>query len=341
MEWDKTAAEKEASWIGEWDSAAEKELQAIEATYCSSFSATTGTKRQLSSDIDAEESEALDPRQMGRRLPRWGWKDSNPLKRHVLDHNHVVRGTDGLLPASYPSNGASSVLPLPRPASPRVRYPSMLFKGRIIYSRAAAEVEQAAQELSEKIFSMKQHMDHISLGFDIEWKPIFRKGSQRKAAVMQLCLENTTCYVMHIIHSGIPPLLKSLLEDHASVKVGIGIANDARKMSNDYNVCVEPLEDLSSLANLELDVAPKQWSLASLTELITCKQLEKPRRIRLGNWEAEMLSKEQLQYAATDAYVSWYLYEALKGFPVIKVENKCGQADNETTKEHPDKQPVL
>lgn len=43
--------------------------------------------------------------------------------------------------------------------------------------------------------------------------------AQRKAAVMQLCLENTTCYVIHIIHSGIPPLLKSLLEDHSSVKV--------------------------------------------------------------------------------------------------------------------------
>lgn len=52
----------------------------------------------------------------------------------------------------------------------------MQFKGHIIYSRAAAEVEQAAQELSDKIFSMKQHMDHISLGFDIEWRPIFRKG---------------------------------------------------------------------------------------------------------------------------------------------------------------------
>lgn len=106
----------------EWDSAAEKELQAIEATYCSSFSAATGTKRQLSSDIDAEDPEALDP---GRRLPRWGWKASNPLKRHALDNNDVVRGTDGLLPASYPSNGASSVLPLPCPGS--INFANLLF----------------------------------------------------------------------------------------------------------------------------------------------------------------------------------------------------------------------
>lgn len=107
----------------EWDSAAEKELQAIESTYCSSFSATTGTKRQLS----VEEPEALDPRQMGRRLPCWGWKASNPLKRHALDNNDVVRvrGTDGLLPASYPSNGAACVLPLPCPGS--INFANLLF----------------------------------------------------------------------------------------------------------------------------------------------------------------------------------------------------------------------
>ncbi|XP_064982233.1 3'-5' exonuclease-like isoform X5 [Musa acuminata AAA Group] len=145
----------------------------------------------------------------------------------------------------------------------------------------------------------------------------------RKAAVMQICLENARCYVMHIIHSGIPPGLKCLLEDTVSVKVGVCIANDAWKMTNDYNVCVEPLEDLSSLANLKLGGVPKRWSLASLTEMITCKQLEKPKKIRMGNWEADVLSKEQLQYAATDAFVSWHLYQQiLKGFPDAKYETK-------------------
>lgn len=45
--------------------------------------------------------------------------------------------------------------------------------------------------------------------------------SPRKAAVMQICMDNTRCYVMHIFHSGIPPILKSLLEDNSSVKVRI------------------------------------------------------------------------------------------------------------------------
>lgn len=45
--------------------------------------------------------------------------------------------------------------------------------------------------------------------------------------------------------------------------------------------------------------------LSSLLNL----QLKKPSKIRLGNWETPVLSKEQLEYAATDAFASWYLYE--------------------------------
>lgn len=45
-------------------------------------------------------------------------------------------------------------------------------------------------------------------------------GEPCKVAVMQLCMEKTLCYVLHIAHSGVPPILKSLLEDNSSIKVG-------------------------------------------------------------------------------------------------------------------------
>lgn len=35
----------------------------------------------------------------------------------------------------------------------------------------------------------------------------------------------------------------------------------------------------------------------------------------MGNWEADILSREKLEYAATDAFASWYLYE-------VKLANK-------------------
>ncbi|KAJ9701089.1 hypothetical protein PVL29_006440 [Vitis rotundifolia] len=150
--------------------------------------------------------------------------------------------------------------------------------------------------------------------------------SQGKAAVMQICGGNSHCYVMHIIHSGIPRNLQSLLEDPTSMKVGVGIANDAVKVFKDHSVSVKDLEDLSYLANQKLGGDAKKWSLGSLTEMLISKQLLKPNKIRLGNWEADVLSKAQLEYAATDAFASWYLYEVLKSFPDT-AENKIEELE--------------
>ncbi|VAH39887.1 unnamed protein product [Triticum turgidum subsp. durum] len=234
--------------------------------------------------------------------------------------------------------------------SVKARYQQVAFSGKIVYCRTAIEVEKATREIVRKIESMKAS-GPVSLGFDLEWKPFPRRGEPPcKVALMQLCMDKTHCYLMHIIHSGVPPILKSLLEDSSSVKVGVCIDNDARKMFNDYDVRVQPLMDLSTVANVKLAGPYKRWSLAALTEMVTCKEisllglysllifcfhctnlllccnalhhlqlhvdkLPKPGNIRMGNWESFVLSKKQLEYAATDAYISWYLYEVLRSLP--------------------------
>lgn len=203
----------------------------------------------------------------------------------------------------------------------------MNFGGHIVYSRTVTEVEKATAELLKIVETKKKEMGQAILGFDIEWRPTFRKGvSQGKAAVMQICGGNSHCYVMHIIHSGIPQNLQSLLEDPTSIKVGVGIANDAVKVFKDHSVSVKDLEDLSYLANQKLGGDAKKWGLGSLTEMLISKQLLKPNKIRLGNWEADVLSKAQLEYAATDAFASWYLYEVLKSFPDT-AENKIEELE--------------
>ncbi|XP_060180922.1 3'-5' exonuclease isoform X3 [Lycium barbarum] len=175
-----------------------------------------------------------------------------------------------------------------------MQYPEITFKGRVIYSRTTREVEKSAVELFNFVEEKKRKEGHVALGFDIEWKPTFRRGAPTgKAAVMQICGD----------------------------KVGVGIANDAYKVYRDHNVFVKTSEDLSELANKKLD-DPKKWGLASLTEKLLAKQLPKPSNIRLGNWEANVLSTDQLHYAATDAFVSWYLYQALKSLPEIIDDKK-------------------
>ncbi|KAI3934328.1 hypothetical protein MKW92_016826 [Papaver armeniacum] len=227
-----------------------------------------------------------------RRLPNWG----------IHNCTNLSAGS-----SSNPRNqGICSSLCL--------EYPEMKFPGRIVYSKTVSEVEKAAKELLEIIEVNKIYMEQVSLGFDIEWKPTFRKGGKTgKAAVMQICGDPGLCYVMHIHHSGIPPVLQSLLEDPTSVKVGVAIGGDAVKVFMDYNVCVKSLEDLSDLANIKLGGLPKMWGLRSLAETLVQEQIKKP-----GNWETYVLSKQQLDYAALDAFASWHLYQVNKFLSVLE-----------------------
>ncbi|XP_048235642.1 Werner Syndrome-like exonuclease isoform X2 [Ricinus communis] len=153
----------------------------------------------------------------------------------------------------------------------KVRYPALKFGGRIFYSRTREDVEKAARELLRSIEC--QRKETVALGFDIEWKPTFKRGVlPGKTAVMQLCTGTDYCHVMHIIHSGIPKSLQSLLEDSALLKVGVGVGNDSVKVFTDYNVSVKAVEDLSYLARKKIGGKPKSWSLQSLTEMLVCKE---------------------------------------------------------------------
>lgn len=78
--------------------------------------------------------------------------------------------------------------------------------------------------------------------------------------------------------------------------------------------------DLSEIARQKLDRGWQSWSLSSLAEELTCKKVEKVPGIRCGDWEACPLSPPQLQYAATDAFASLYLYQILETFSNRELE---------------------
>ncbi|KFK36233.1 hypothetical protein AALP_AA4G095600 [Arabis alpina] len=190
---------------------------------------------------------------------------------------------------------------------------AMMFGGRILYSKTASEVDKRAMQLLKFLETKRDVSGKANVGFDIEWRPSRTRGVLiGKVAVVQICVGNDYCDVMHIIHSGVPQGLKHLIEDSTLVKVGVGISGDSVKLFNDYGVSIKGVKDLSVLANQKLGGVWKQWGLASLTKTLVCKE---PNHIRLGNWEAYPLSMMQLEYAATDAYASWYLYQVLKDLP--------------------------
>ncbi|KAL9669398.1 hypothetical protein QQ045_006945 [Rhodiola kirilowii] len=176
----------------------------------------------------------------------------------------------------------------------KLRYPFLKFKGRIVYSRTAEEVDGAAMQLLKFVETKRREVGQVILGLDIEWRPSFRRGiSPGKVAVMQICGDSHHCYVMHIFHSGVPRNLRTLLEDPASTKVGVGIGYDSTKLFKDCSISTKDVQDLSKLANRKFGGKLKSWSLRSLIEELMHKQVEKSSAVRLGNWEATYLSELQ------------------------------------------------
>lgn len=56
------------------------------------------------------------------------------------------------------------------------RFPAIAFRGRVIYSRTSVEADKSAAELLNFIERRRRAEGVVALGFDIEWKPTFKRG---------------------------------------------------------------------------------------------------------------------------------------------------------------------
>ncbi|KAJ7013688.1 hypothetical protein NC653_003360 [Populus alba x Populus x berolinensis] len=152
---------------------------------------------------------------------------------------------------------------------------------------------------------------------------------------MQICGNTSLCHVMHTFHSGITSL-QFLLEDSTLVKVGVGISGDCAKVLRDYNVSVKsvrtfPIMQIKSLVeNLKLGVfalakilvCKEAFRSVSVTEILIklpkLHSFESPTESDLETGKQMFYQKNNLQYAATDAMVSWKRYPLLKSLPDAK-----------------------
>lgn len=56
-------------------------------------------------------------------------------------------------------------------------FPAMRFGGRILYSKTASEVDKRAMQLLKVLDTKRDESGRAIVGFDIEWRPSFRKGT--------------------------------------------------------------------------------------------------------------------------------------------------------------------
>ena len=196
--------------------------------------------------------------------------------------------------------------------------PLVTFPGKIIVVLNDYEADRAVEYL----------LSCDVLGVDTETRPAFRKGNNHKVALLQVATRKE-CFLFRLNHLGLPKSLLRLLSNKQVPMVGLSWHDDL--MSLHRREQFEPgwfidIQDI--IGNLGIVDKCLQKLYANLFgEKISKRQ-------RLTNWEADVLTDRQKEYAAIDAWACIKLYDeimnllATKEYELEVVPEEKPEADN-------------
>ncbi|WP_294416573.1 3'-5' exonuclease [Prevotella sp.] len=196
--------------------------------------------------------------------------------------------------------------------------PLVTFPGKIIVVLNEYEADRAVEYL----------LSCDVLGVDTETRPAFRKGNNHKVALLQVATRKE-CFLFRLNHLGLPKSLLRLLSNKQVPMVGLSWHDDL--MSLHRREQFEPgwFIDIQDIIG-NLGIVDK--SLQKLYANLFGEKISK--RQRLTNWEADVLTDRQKEYAAIDAWACIKLYDeimnllATKEYELEVVPEEKPAADN-------------
>lgn len=173
--------------------------------------------------------------------------------------------------------------------------PRLTFSGRIFVITTEKEADKAVKFLRK--FPI--------LGIDTETRPSFQKNVIHKVALLQVSTENE-CFLFRLNRLGASSAVLSLLESDI-MKVGVSLCDDIRKISERAHFNPANFVDLQKMVEL---LGIKDKALSKLYANLFGMKISKTQQ--LSNWESDILTEAQMQYAAIDAWACIKLYKEIK-----------------------------
>lgn len=141
----------------------------------------------------------------------------------------------------------------------------------------------------------------LLIGFDLEWV-----GS-KKVSLMQLAFPDGTCFLVRLLGEDaaqkLPEPLIEMLGRPDILKLGVGIAEDVRRLRADRGLVCRGWVDVRHLARLHRPHL-QRLGLAGIAKEVLGLTMDKDWRVRASDWEEETLTPRQIEYAANDAIVA-------------------------------------
>lgn len=184
--------------------------------------------------------------------------------------------------------------------------PSALFDGKIVVVTRDEQVGAMCRDLES----------HKVIGFDTETRPSFKAGVTNRVALLQLSTP-TRCYLIRLCRIKLHNAILRILSNPDILKIGADVAGDLRSLHVLRNFNERGFVDLQHIAS-EWGIEEK--SLRKMSAIVLGERVSKAQR--LSNWEASVLTPQQMMYAATDAWVCIKIYERLLATPRINKNEK-------------------
>lgn len=167
------------------------------------------------------------------------------------------------------------------------------FEGEIVIVDSKDKLREAVSYLSQFPF----------IGFDTETKPSFKKGEINHVALLQLSTEERA-FLFRLNRQDLSRKIISILSNPSILKAGIAIRDDVKVL--------QAKKKFAPAGFIELQDEAKErgincFSLKKLSGIVLGIRISKAQQ--LSNWEAGELTEAQLRYAATDAWISYKIYE--------------------------------
>jgi len=144
------------------------------------------------------------------------------------------------------------------------------------------------------------------LGFDTETQPSFKKGKNNPPSLLQLATREFV-FIFQISKKFFPEILQKILSDPERIKAGVAVRDDILGLKRLTDFTEAGFVDIGEISkSIGLQTNGLRNLAVNLLGFRISKSCQK------SNWGKKRLSKQQIIYAATDAWVSRLLLIEMK-----------------------------
>jgi ribonuclease D len=170
--------------------------------------------------------------------------------------------------------------------------PIRRYEGEVGLVAAPAELERALADIRNESV----------VGLDTETRPAFVKGQSYLPCLAQVATARAV-WIFQLQQLDCSAALAELLAAPGIVKAGVSLADDLRQLKKVFPFEEASIVDVGTVAKRS---GAEQTGLRNLAGLYLGFRI--PKGKRTSNWAAPRLTREQISYAAMDAWASRELY---------------------------------